>query len=477
MSRRARPLAFLLPAAALALGALAPSGTAPPPVRKGFGEQVAVRETELVFGPDNDLQRTEPPSAFRVMEGGSTRPVTRAERLSADTWTAVVYVDRVLAPPATGFLAALALSRASEALAGRAKVELVVADPEPRTRLAPTREPRVLANALTDLADELRQARDRGAAVRPPDPAAVRRQLDRLVAFVAGRPRPAPRALFLVADGRDFPPTVLDALGRDRVDPATLPAEGGAAAYATAAQVLAAYGWVTFPLPFRDLPPPAGSTILGFSLAEVGRRLHGMHPRRPGDPQLAEYGAEPRLAVLRAVARMTGGGVVGSPGALAPAIADLPWRWHLWFSAPPAFEGRIHPVTVELVRTGAAVRGPQWLRSGVPEGLADARLGALLAASGPAVDLGDLTVELRVEKTRGGTTVRARLAAPGQLAAGPAGPLRVSLAVDAGGTLRRDILASPTGSVELIPPPGARRLAAVIEDLGGDRWGGAAADL
>jgi len=464
------------------------SKTAPPPARQGFGEQLAVRETELVFGPDDALEASEPADAFRVSEDGHDRPVARAERLATDAWTIVVYVDPVLASPETGHLAALALARASEALAARAAVELVIADPAPATVLAATREPRVLANRFADLAGELARPRDRGQSGRtgrPPDLAAVRRQLDRLVAFLAGRPRPAPHALLLVADGWDFPPDVLNALDRDRVDPEQLPEANGARAYARAAQVLAAYRWVTFPLALRagilgelGTPPPVRG---GISPAEARRVLRGMHPSPPPDPLLAEYGADPRLAVLRAVARMTGGGVMGSLWAIEPRLDDLAWRWHLWFSAPPAVEGRVHAVTLSLLRSGAALRGPQWVRSGVPDGLADARLGALLAASGGDSSTGsgvtgDLRVELVVEKSGAGTTVRARLASP---LADPAGPLRISIATEAG-LLRRELLKSSGDIVELTPPPSAtpaQRIAAVIEDLGGERWGGAVADL
>ncbi|HEY8020144.1 MAG TPA: hypothetical protein VIH93_03530 [Thermoanaerobaculia bacterium] len=465
----------VLSASALALAAFT-AATTPPPARQGFGENLAVRETEVVFGPDNSLRESEPAEAFVVFDDGHRRPVVRAERLKVDPWTIVVYLDPILAAPDTGFLAALGLSRTSEALAERAEVGIVVADPEPRMVLAPTREPRVLGNRFADLAGELSRRRDRSAGERPPDLTAVRSQLDRMVAFLAGRRQPAPRALFLVADGRDVEPAVLNALGSDRVDPARLPEEGGARAYVRAAQTLAAYGWVILALPFRravepfDLTPPPPSA--GIKPGEVLRKLRGMHPRRSPDPFLADYGADSRLAILRAVGRMTDGALVGRAAMLQPAIADLSWRWHLWFSAPStAVEGRVHPVTVELLRTGEALRATQWVRSGVPEGLADARLGALLAGSPPA---GDLPVELRVERAGDEAAVTLRLRTP--LPAGT-GPLRVSLATDAGGTLRRHVLDGAADTVRVTVPSGARRLAAVVEELEGERWGGAVAAL
>jgi len=477
-------------AAALSLAALT-AETAPPPARQGFGEKLAVRETEIVFGPSDDLgNRDATPQAFRVLEDGHERAVARAERLPKDTpWSIVLYVDRSLASPETGFLAALALAQASDELARRASVELVVADPEPKTVVAPTREAPLLRLRLSDLANELRQRRDKsprpGATARPLDAVAVRRQLERLVLFLASRPRPAPRALFLLADSIDLPAPVLRAVDRDRVALADLPAGGAGASFVAAAQLLAAYGWVTLPMPVHGLDlgvtgrpgaehldnpvgPPSG---FGVDLMALFRRLRGRRPRRPVDPRRSQIGSDPRLALLRAVARTTGGEVLGYPETLGPALEGLGWRWHLWFSAPSTAEGKIHAVTVELVRTGETLRAPQWVRSGVPEGLADARLGALLAGSPPA---GDLPVELRVERAGDEATVTLRLRTP--LPAGT-GPLRLSLATDAGGTLRRHVLDGAAETVRVTVPSGARRLAAVVEELEGERWGGAVAAL
>ena len=472
------------------------SGTAPPPTRQGFGERLAVRETELVFGPSDLLgNRDARPDRFRLTEDGLERPVLRAERLPADApWSVVLYVDRALASPQTAFRTILSLAQASAELTRRASVELVVADPEPRTVVAATRDPRLLADRLAGVANELRRARDERSSPGRPDshpaePAAVRRQLDRLVAFLGGARRPAPHALFLVADGIALPPALLAVLDRDRVESAGLDVGSPAASYVAAARTLAAYGWVTLPMTFRRVDPdvtaspgpaqldsPVGARP-GFAidLIRVLRYLLGKKQRRPVDPRRSVL-SEPGLVLLRAVARTTGGEVVGYPEGIAPALEDLAWRWHLWFAAPAAPDGRLHPVAVELAATGTGFHAPQWVRSGVPEGLADARLGTLLAAGGTGT-AGDLRVELRVETTGDGATVRARLASP---LADPAGPVRVSIASDAG-LLHRGLLAASGDAVELTLTrssiAAAHRVAAVIEDLGGDRWGGAARAL
>lgn len=366
-----------LTAAALALASLA-DGTAEPPIHKDFGERVTVRETELVFGPDDDLTPNEPANAFAVFADGARREMVRAERLRDEPWRIVVYVDPRLGSAESGHLAALALSHASEDLAARGEVELAMADPEPATVLAPTREPRVLENRFADLAGELARRADGRVAPAEADEATVRRQLERLVAFLTARPQAAPHAVILLADGRDLPAAVLNALGGDRVDPGKIPDEGGAREYARAAQALAAYGWVTIPMTLRAPSGPEAEVRSGgmahpgehggaaFGLAEIWRRMRGKHPRRPADPRLAEYGADPRLGVLRAMARMTDGAVVGSPASLDTALADLPWRWHLWFSNPVTAEGKAAfvPVSIELVRTGRSVRSQQWVRAG-----------------------------------------------------------------------------------------------------------------
>jgi hypothetical protein len=364
-----------LTAAALAALASLADGSAAPPTHRDFGERVTVRETELVFGPDDDLTPNEPASAFAVFADGARREVVRAERLKDEPWRIVVYVDPLLGSPASGHLAALALSHASEDLAERGEVELAMADPEPATVLAPTREPRLLADRFAALAGELARRADGTIAPAEADAATVRRQLDRLVVFLTARPRPAPHAVILLADGRDLPAAVLNALGGDRVDPDKLPDEGGARSYARAAQALAAYGWVTIPMTLRAPSGPEAEVSSGgmahpgehggaaFGLAEIWRRMRGKHPRRPADPRLADYGADPRLGVLRMMARMTDGAVVGSPASLDTALADLPWRWHLWFSNPATDEGkRFVPVSIELVRLGKPLRGQQWVR-------------------------------------------------------------------------------------------------------------------
>src|SRR4029079_15900069 len=130
---RRRAKAYLV-AAVLALDTLADGSAAPqakpaqateksaaPPgtLRKDFGERVTVRETELVFGPDEDLKANEPASAFAVIEDGVRREGVRTERLKDETGRIVVYVDPRLVSAASGHLAALALSQASEDLAGR----------------------------------------------------------------------------------------------------------------------------------------------------------------------------------------------------------------------------------------------------------------------------------------------------------------------------------------------------------------------
>ncbi len=478
-----------LAVAVLALGVLADVGAAPapPPIRKDFGERLAVRETEVVFGPDDDLRATEPANAFAVVEGGARRQVVRAERLKDEPWRIVVYVDPRLGSAASAHLAALALSRASEELAERGAVELALADPAPATFLPPTREPRLLAERFAALANEMARRPEEGE----PTTATVRRQLDRLVAFLAARREVAPHAVIFLADGLDVPPEVLNALAGDRVDPARLPRlpnAGGAREYAQTAQALAAYGWVVLPMVFREPSGPEAEVRSGgvaspgdhggvaLSPGEIWRRLRGKHPRRPADPRLADYGAEPRYAVLRAMARMTGGSVVGSPTSLDSAVADLPWRWRLWFSNPAEVNGGMLPLEVDLVRTGRAMRGPQWMRSGVPAEVADARLDALLGADAKADRevTGDLGVEIVVERTAAGTTARARLAAAPKGEA--VGGWRVSIATDEG-LLRRETVARPEGGLTIAPPPAARRIAVVVEEVGGDRWGGAAADL
>src|SRR5260370_6806074 len=128
---------------------------------------------------------------------------------------------------------------------------------------------------LCGLAGRVRGERERSGARSVPE---LRRQADRLVAFLAAREGALPRGLFLVADSRvAVTPRDLELISgpgsaaEERTPP--LPTQLSQTV-SEAAQVLAAYGWITSPGSgarrgadgsfFRPhpapLPPPARMT-------------------------------------------------------------------------------------------------------------------------------------------------------------------------------------------------------------------------
>ncbi|MFL6236293.1 MAG: hypothetical protein ACJ76N_24390 [Thermoanaerobaculia bacterium] len=356
MTRRShRPLLALA-----ALLALAEGLPAQPP--KTFSEQLVIREREIVVDlPDRLKGSRLAPQDFQVLVDGEPREVTRAEPVSREgpaPWTVLVYVDRVLAGPGTAFYSTLSLAGHARELAGLGTVEVVLADPDPRAALPPTREARKVEGALAGLAGTARVERDRSRVEAPPPPSdeQVRRQLDRLLALLGSRHPAGPHALFLVADG--------SASGALEVP------------FRDASQRLAAAGWVTVALalrrddPGKPVAPPSEADIFqettAWSNATNGPppplRGHAATKTTLAFPRVVDLSTDPRLAPLRKLAAATAGTVIGY-GVQLPALLDeLPRRWTIWISEPEAAgESRLHTLAVRLPRKRAEVRAPLWL--------------------------------------------------------------------------------------------------------------------
>lgn len=466
---------------------LAAPGAAQPP--ETFSEQVFVREMELVVDLPDVLQNNSfRPGDFQVLVDGQPREVTRVEPVAdaADPhpWNVVVYVDEVLASPGTVFYAGLALAAEAAGLTRLGDVEIVTAGSDPAVVLPATREARAVDEALTGLSAKARVERDQGLK-RPDLP--VSRQLEKLVAFLTARRVAGPRVLFLVADGFEVTAEQSALLeGRS----AAAPAPGSAiAAFRDTARLLAAYGWVTVPVPLRK----EGLGLPRSTMSDIDRiRASSRGPAEPPviliprrSTSLVYEGVidvlvEPQTASLRALARPTTGTVVGYDVQLGPLIADLSRRWRVWVAAPDTVDGRMLPVEVRIPGRSKDVRAQEWVRSGTPEGVAEARLRNLLAGEPPA---GGLPLEVTVRDVEP-SALEIRLAAAPFKAAGPAtpGPVRISYAfgaedetvhvrhqlVPAGGVAERGW--SHTARVEL--PPGTRKVAVVVEDLSTETWNG-----
>lgn len=543
----ARPIAAAAPppaqpAAPRAASPAVPAASAPP---ETFAEKVLVREIEVVVEVPDSLRESRRkalrPQDFQVTEDGRFRQVVKASPVMAGEaapWQLVIYVDRVLAEPETVFVTANALAQRSAQLTALGTVALVVADPAPRILLAETREPKMLEQALTDIAAQAERQRaasshptpgqapgsasgqapgqapgpasgsakpqaQAGAAPRPekpatlaPEPEVVRRQEDQLVALLAGRSGGGPRALVLVANGFD-------------ISTSGGSADSGRAAVAEEpGRTLAAYGWITLAAPMRrqELGPPHRemTDIERIRQSNSGREAPGSRVPPEILPQAAPRSVlqydevlslfvEPTSATLIAMASATAGTVIGTPGQLTTALTGLTKRWHIFYLAPDPEDGKTRPVEVHLSPEGTALRTPVWRRSSTPDAVAAARLRQALAGGAEHGTL-PLTATATVvtaapthpgEQRRSLRVTVGAFSPPDSLAAGP---FRLSIAF-AGGpgaapTVEHRLLTgaglTEKGWTETLPldvPPGARKLGVAVEDLTHQLWGATAVDL
>jgi hypothetical protein len=170
---------------------------------------------------------------FEVSEDGRSLPIIAIElpgsRLLTEPWHIVLYFDLALSSSHAVRWAASELADWVLELLTLGEVEIVVADPEPRRVLAPSRDPELLEQTLSGIFLE-REGEDELVALRedflvaggeePPLPGSerarsmileerrvIRRQQDELLnLLVRTQPPTSRRALFLVSDGFDLRP-------------------------------------------------------------------------------------------------------------------------------------------------------------------------------------------------------------------------------------------------------------------------------
>jgi len=502
--------------------------------------QAATRRVELavavVDAKGNLVPEPPGPAGFIVLEEGRPRAVVSAARWAGGTeapWEIVVYVDRVLAGTATVRNAAGALAAQAGDLAALGTVEVVVAEPEPESALRPTREVYALDEALSRLAlggegrDDLRSWRRRFRALGPADRETeatlavedearlVRRQQERLAAWLAERPRRGPRVLFLVTDGWDLDPRAF--YGRPAQSTAAAEAAAALSAGAAAqARDLAALGWTVVALPVGD----AALTVPGaWRLPQPGepRRLPGPGvtlPRRRTPEQEArdkererERAAGPLLldarVPLQLLAQASGGELLASPLEVPGAISRLRARLRLVYETDsPAAVPR--PVEVRLADAKLQVRAPRWEAAGLPENLDALRARRLLTGEG---ETGALPIDAALQPTPvlpdppapiapampAMAVLEIRLDPASFAERPPVPPLRLTLAVPGSGDdgderaevshrllTAADLSAEGgwTYRAEVPLPAGADRVAVTLsEPASGGLWGGALAAL
>ena len=459
-----------------------------------FQAEIQVREIGLIIEPPDSGAFK--PADLLVFDGGEARQVLKAEPLRAEgssrPWHIVLYFDQILASPETARGAALSLARQARELTKLGTVDIVVANPEPRVMLSAA-DASGISTLLGDLAEQARkkinpQPPGREAALPATNVAALRLQLDRLTAFLAGQPGhpgAGAQALFFVLDGFPPPPGEADLItAPDAGSP--LPPGTAAAALHETSRFLSASGWITFAMPYHDTQPDRERVAMA-DMERIRVQSGGSEhtnsappviPMRPHNDQLqrdsvADVFTRPESAPLMALAQPTSGTILGVESQVRPAITGLGKRWRVWYQAPEALNGKLHTVEVRLPSATAALRGQRWVKSSPPDEL-DAARARLLAAGNP-VSGGTL----KVDATATGNTLRVRVAP----VSGAAGPLRLSVTYDNRSDVQHTVLAAASldkgweHTVNLQIPNGAARVSIVVEDLAGSRWGGAVADL
>lgn len=484
----------LLAVLALSLPAGLAFAQAPPHPPQTFSEEIEVREIGLIVEAPESLlkQLTLDAGDVLVSVDGVLRPVTRMADEAPENWTVAVYVDKVLAPPETVFYATLGLAKRAERLASLGALEVTVADPGPSLELAPNREALRIRQALAEVSGRARLHQD-AAKAAPPDAATLRRQCDRLIAWASAPRQPGPRVLFLVADGFPVSPEEQKILEGGET---AAPSERSAILLETA-RMLAAYGWITIPLPFREtreaeamIPAQSDPEIDQFRVnhSGAGKYSSGVPPPAGflrSTPSPFRWGAavalqiEPNLAPLRTLVAATAGKLVGLDALLDPLLDNLAGRWQLWFQAPEPNEGRARPVEVQT-KQGIRLRTRAWLRSSTPEEAAAARVRTLLlSATGRQAG----TLPLRIEPGIRDRHLVLRLTVAPLEDSGPVapGPVRISWAFADEGVPQVHHEMAPgierpgqgwNHTLTIPLPPGAHRLAVAVDDLARERWSG-----
>lgn len=456
----------------------------------------------------------EPPRPGRaielsVVEDGAARRVLGVGPVPAETpWRVVIWVDRVLSGSRTVRGAAGALAAQAPALVALGTVEVVVAEPEPRVVLAPTRDVRLVDEALSRLLlqgegrDDLRLLRQRfadsvGAPTSAPAPTPgapeiadaaeesmaaevrlVSRQQDALVGWLAPKEQEdkvRPQALFVVSDGFDLDPRAfyinkVDAASRARLE-ASLTRDALDAAALETARTVTELGWTAIALPVGDERLPA-----------IGRLRTGGIPGmpsvtvRPGRSQPAPPPPPPPVLVaprepLVRMAEASGGDVLSGGAEVTRAVARLRSRLWLRFEAPaPPAAVRLE---VRAADAGLKVKARRWEGPANPAGVSAWRARGLLLEDEEeagelevAAALRDGSLELRL-----GPAVRPT----------PAGPLRLTVAVPQGESgevlTQRELTAGEVSAegvftMPLPLPADADRVAVLVDDPARGIWGG-----
>ncbi|MGB6994921.1 MAG: VWA domain-containing protein, partial [Thermoanaerobaculia bacterium] len=391
---------------------------------------VTAGELEVRFGED----------LVGVSDGGAV----------GGNWRVVLYFDQLLSDSIVFRNATIELAGKAVELTRLGPVEIVLGGSEVRTALPPTRDPDALSQALgwlrlredaQDLQAEIR--RDLLALLEPEaeeqeesadtvdlsqavadaldrERQALRGQRERLLTWAAENRAPGPKALFYIGSGFDAEPAHFY---RSEIDPSLIGPVAGSLqsgpitpSVDELGQVLSVFGWTAFPTlpPVREdllLTPDDNSpatqegadtvdvvyqdgrlvdkTTIGFDPAKLLRERRKAKDTEETGPVLLEP-----IAPLQALAKITGGEVVGTDLELTDLLERLPKRLQLTLDgAEPGTEMERIEVTVRADagdgEPAAVVRSREWVSAVTPEIVATVRSHQILNNE---IDEGDLPV-------------------------------------------------------------------------------------
>jgi hypothetical protein len=507
---RLLPLALLLIAPAIALAAL-------PALAQeregGVTAEITVFEAQATLDPAplsfRERQRLRPEQIL-VLEGGVARRVTNLEPLGSGSWRILVYVDGPLSRPRTVRLATLRLGSDARRLTDLGTVEVVVADPEPRTVIGPTRDPVPVADALSKIGeaagtDRIQALRSAFGEVEPglgPGDARrtealgrevelVRQRVDHLLLQAARGCEGDPCALFLVSDGFHEDPATFY-LGEKRLEDPSQPRPAEDASRELA-QTLAAYEWIAIPLPLRGdrleapaIAQPRSDFDVFLDHTGAVRPAPKRSDREPVlDLESLEVSVTPVLQPLQRLAVETAGQVVRVVDDVEKPIENLADRRRVYYLTDRSLDGDVRQLSARLVENGTALRTPSWVRSSTPTAVAAARMRALLAG---AKLQGEAPLRARIERGAAGETelvVEANWKSAGEI--GPKSPIRVSVGYARSGELpwvaHQRLAAGEIGAdgawshrLAVRMPEGVDRVMVLAEALGPRIWGAAIAE-
>lgn len=402
-AHRARPgfwLAALMVGAVAAHAPASSPGSAQEPTSEStsesaaVAERIVVRERSVLIDPPRGWRaRNAPSRGLVVLEGGIERPARALESLEIDRrrpgpFRLVLYLDDWLASRESRAPILLALAREAASLGRLGNLEVREADCTGEAlRLAPTAEPRRLAEELARLAGLAAQpprARpgDAPCAAAPGEPwseGAMR--IDRMVRTLGPTCSRGDACLLLLPVDRRVPPRALVAAGD------APPAEEWLAfdARVRRAEVeLATGGWSAIVLAgwevrsefregdpgrHRDAPEPRFSddSIVRFEVLSTRR-----HARRWSE---AGYRAriDPELEAWRGWVAATAGGLAPDPLELARALEAMSRKVRLWYAVEARDDAAGSTATsreplsfavLEKTSDARRVRAPAWVAPG-----------------------------------------------------------------------------------------------------------------